>query len=108
MMEAATARPQEMIALDRANEVRLARANIKTQLRDGISPVRYIMQPTEELKGAKVSEILRACKGLGRVKTSAVLRDVPMSEHWTFEQMTERQKAVLIRRLRETAMGESW
>src|SRR3712207_6995848 len=55
--------------LFRSNRVRFARAATKRALKTGeLDIYDLLMDPSEELKGAKVEEMLLAVRGMGRIK----------------------------------------
>src|ERR671919_2426706 len=63
-------------ALEEANRVRFARAATKRDLKSGrLAIYDLLMDPSEELKGAKVEEMLLAVKGMGRIKVTRVMRE---------------------------------
>src|SRR5215203_2797436 len=60
-------------ALEEANRVRFARAATKRDLKGGrLGIYDLLMDPSEELRGAKVEEMLLAVKGMGRIKVKRV------------------------------------
>src|SRR3712207_8393925 len=66
---------ERLSALEEANRVRFARADAKRGLKSGeVSLYDLLMEPSEELKGAKVEEILLAVRGMGRVKVTKIGR----------------------------------
>jgi hypothetical protein len=80
--------------------VRFARANAKRELKDGSLHVYdLLMDPSEELKGAKVEEILLAMRGMGRVKVTRIMREAGVSRSKTLVGLTHGQRDRLLRAL---------
>ncbi len=64
---------QALEALGRANEVRLGRANVKRQLRDGTLSLDAAFD-LDEVQTMAVYKLLTAAKGIGPSKASKMLR----------------------------------
>lgn len=78
--------------------MRFARASAKRDLKSGeLGIYDLLMDPSEELKGAKVEEMLLAVRGLGRIKVTRVLRDARISRSKTLVGLTHGQRDRLIR-----------
>jgi guanylate kinase len=76
-------------ALEEANRVRFARAATKRDLKSGrLGIYELLMDPSEELKGAKVEEMLLAVKGMGRIKVTRVMREAGISRSKTLVGLT--------------------
>jgi hypothetical protein len=87
-------------ALEEANRVRFARAQTKRDLKSGrLGIYDLLMDPSEELRGAKVEEMLLAVKGMGRIKVTRVMRDSGISRSKTLVGLTHGQRDRLIRAL---------
>jgi hypothetical protein len=87
-------------ALEEANRVRFARADAKRGLKSGdVGVVDLLMDPSEELKGAKVEEMLLAVRGMGRVKVTRVMREAGVSRAKTLVGLTHGQRDRLLRAL---------
>ena len=85
-------------ALEEANRVRFARADAKRDLKSGhLAIYDLLMDPSEELKGAKVEEMLLAVKGMGRIKVTRVMREAAISRSKTLVGLTHGQRDRLIR-----------
>lgn len=85
-------------ALEEANRVRFARAGAKRDLKSGeLDIYDLLMEPSEELKGAKVEEMLLAMRGMGRIKVMRVLREAGISNAKTLVGLTHGQRDRLIR-----------
>ncbi len=91
---------QRLRALEEANRVRFARADAKRDLRSGeLALYDLLMDPSEELKGAKVEEMLLAVRGMGRVKVTKILREAGVSRSKTLVGLTHGQRDRLIKAL---------
>jgi hypothetical protein len=87
-------------ALEEANRVRFARAATKRLLKSGeLSIYQLLMDPSEELKGAKVEEMLLAVRGMGRIKVTRIMREAGVSRAKTLVGLTHGQRDRLIRAL---------
>ena len=92
---------QRLLALRRANEVRLARARLKKELAVGSRRIEDILlEPPELARGAKVHDLLLAVPKLGQVRVSRLLRHCRISETKTLGGLSERQRTELIASLR--------
>lgn len=93
---------QRMAALKIANEVRSRKAALKRDLRENRSLVlKAICDPPVWLRNAKVEEILLATRGFGRVKVREMLRAAEIAPSKTVGGITDRQRVLLLRRLRD-------
>jgi hypothetical protein len=89
---------QRRNALEEANRIRFARAAAKRELKSG-SLIIYdlLMYPSEELKGAKVEEMLLAMRGMGRVKVTRIMREAGISRSKTLVGLTHGQRDRLLK-----------
>jgi hypothetical protein len=100
--------PQYMRALQRANAVRLARAELKRQVADGkISAAEAILTCPSEIEGMTVTDILMSQRRWGRTRCRSVLIAVPLSESKTVGSMTDRQRQVLAALLADPASASA-
>ena len=91
---------ERLSALEEANRVRFARADAKRDLRSGdLGIYDLLMDPSEELKGAKVEEMLLAVRGMGRVKVTRLMREAGVSRSKTLVGLTHGQRDRLIKAL---------
>ena len=91
-----TPAPQHLRALARANEVRLARAELKRQIGEGeISAAHVILECPWEAASMTVSDLLTSQRRWGTTRCRKLLQSVPMSENKTVGSMTERQRQAL-------------
>ena len=92
---------QRMDALQRANEIRTRRAQLKRDLKAGkISIHQLLSQPPEYLETAKVFDMLLAVPKYGRVKANKVLTQCRISPSKTIGGLSERQRSELVSMLR--------
>lgn len=86
--------------MEEANRVRFARADAKRHLKSGTLDIYdLLMDPLEELKGAKVEEMLLAVRGMGRVKVTRILREAGVSRAKTLVGLTHGQRDRLLKAL---------
>jgi hypothetical protein len=88
---------QRMDALKRANDVRVRRAQLKKDLKDGTVRIEKILgKPPEFVETAKVIDILMAVPKFGRVKAARFLNTCRISQSKTVGGLSDRQRAELI------------
>lgn len=88
--------PQYMRALQRANTVRLARADLKRRVAEGkISAAEAILSCPPEIEGMAVADLLMSQRHWGQTRCRTVLTTIPVSESKTVGSMTDRQRRVL-------------
>jgi hypothetical protein len=88
---------QRMDALKRANDVRVKRAQLKKDLKDGKVKIQTILgNPPEYVETAKVVDILMAVPKFGRVKAGRFLNVCKISPSKTVGGLSERQRTELI------------
>jgi hypothetical protein len=96
--------PQHLQALQRANAVRLARADLKRRVAEGeISAAEVILSAPWEADSMTVSDLLTSQRRWGNTRCRKFLQCVPMSETKTIGSMTDRQRHALAEML---ATGE--
>jgi len=99
--------PQHLRALARANEVRLARAELKRRVTDGeISAAEVILESPWEAASMPVAELLCAQRRWGSTRCRKFLQCIPMSETKTVGSMTDRQRRAVAQLLTEGAGAE--
>ena len=92
---------QRMEALQRANDIRVRRAQLKRDLKDGRVQIESILlDPPEYVSTAKVFDMLMAVPKFGRVKANRVLQQCRISPSKTIGGLTDRQRAELVDLLR--------
>jgi hypothetical protein len=88
---------QYLRALNRANEVRLARAELKRQVADGrISAAEVILHCSPEIQRMTVADLLLSQHRWGPTRCRRLLIEIPLSENKTVGSMTERQRHALV------------
>jgi len=88
--------PQHLKALERANQVRLARAALKRQVAAGNrSAAEVIMASPWEAESMSISELLMSQRRWGRTRCRRVLLSLGLPENKQIGTMTERQRAAL-------------
>jgi len=92
---------QRMEALQRANQIRTQRAQLKRDLRAGKTTIdRLLVSPPEYLETAKVFDMLLATPKFGRVKANKILQQCRISPSKTVGGLSERQRTELVDLLR--------
>ena len=92
----APAGPQYMRALERANKVRLARAELKRRVAVGeIEVADVILECPWEADSMAVADLLMSQRRWGQTCCRKFLSQIPMSEKKTVGSMTERQRRTL-------------
>jgi hypothetical protein len=92
----APAGPQYMRALERANKVRLARAELKRRVAVGdIAVADVILECPWEAESMAVADLLMSQRRWGQTRCRKFLSQIPMSEKKTVGSMTERQRRTL-------------
>jgi len=86
-----------MEALRRANDIRVRRAQLKRDLKDGRVSVDAILRsPPDYVETAKVFDILMAVPKFGRVKAARFLNQCRISQSKTVGGLSDRQRAELV------------
>ena len=104
---ATVAPPQHMRALERANKVRLARAELKRKvaLRE-TDVVDVILGCPWEAESMEVADLITSQRRWGHTRCRKLLAQVPMSETKPIGSMTERQRLRLSELLHAAESGE--
>ena len=93
---------QRIDALNRANEIRTLRAQLKRDLKAGTASIQaLLLDPPAYLQTAKVLEILLALPKIGKVKATKILDSCRVSPNKTIGGLTDRQRAELAARLNQ-------
>jgi hypothetical protein len=88
--------PQHLQALSRANEVRLARAELKRRVATGETTAgAVILESPWEAQSMSVADLLMSQRRWGITRCRKVLGQVPVSETKTVGSLTERQRRAL-------------
>ena len=88
---------QRREALQRANDIRVRRAQLKKDLKSGDAQIEEILSdPPEYVSTAKVFDMLMAVPKFGRVKAARFLNTCRISQSKTVGGLSDRQRAELI------------
>ena len=105
----APAGPQYMRALERANKVRLARAELKRRVSSGeLGAAEVILDCPWEAESMAVADLLMSQRRWGQTRCRKFLSQVPMSEKKTVGSMTDRQRRTLAAMLSAAQRGRAW
>ena len=85
--------PQHLQALERANQVRLARAELKRSVAAGTQTAAdIVLACPPEAEGMAIADLLMSQKRWGRTRCRKFLAAIPLSENKTIGSMTDRQR----------------
>lgn len=92
---------QRLRALNRANEIRSARAQLKRDLKAGKTKIEtLLLDPPEYVLSAKAFDMILAVPKYGRVKANKILGQCRISPSKTIGGLSERQRNELVSMLR--------
>jgi hypothetical protein len=95
-----TREPDRLRALQRANEIRAARAELKRQIADGaIAAAEVILQPPPAASNWLLAELLMTQKQWGRAKCRRFLLHNQINEFKSLGELTDRQRQMLAQQL---------
>ena len=98
--------PQHMRALERANQVRLARAELKRRVADGeVDVAAVILECPWEAQSMAISDLLMSQRRWGQTRCRKFLAQIPLSENKTVGSLTERQSRRLAELLESGRAG---
>ena len=104
MGETARAGQQHLLALEVANRVRLARAEMKRRVADGeLSAADVVGNCPWEAHSMSISTLLLSQKRWGRARCRRVLVSIGVAENKPVGSLTERQRMALVKALRPKA-----
>lgn len=84
---------QRMAALKRANDIRVARADTKRDLKAGREDVvALVCHPPESLHTMRLYDLLQAVPKIGKVKAKSILTGARISESKTLLGLSDRQR----------------
>jgi hypothetical protein len=102
-----TREPQRLRALERANEIRLARAELKRRIADGqVSAAQVILTPPNEASSWAIGDLLMSQRRWGSTRCRKFLVRNQINETKALGALTERQRRLLAGQL-GTVKGES-
>lgn len=94
------ATPQHLQALERANTVRLARAELKRQVAAGkVAAADVIIDCPWEAESMSVSDLITSQRRWGRTRCRRLLQAIPVPEQKTIGSLTDRQRRALAEQL---------
>jgi hypothetical protein len=92
---------QRLDALQEANRIRFARANLKRDLKSGRKSIQdIILNPPEYVMTMKVFDLALACPKYGRVKVNKIFTKCRISPSKTIGGLSSRQRGEMISMLR--------
>jgi hypothetical protein len=95
-----TTEPQRLRALVRANEVRLARAELKRRIADGdVSVAEVILDPPQEVSSWAIGDLLLSQRRWGSTRCRKFLARNHITETKPVGALTERQRRLLAAQL---------
>ena len=95
--------PQHIRALERANRVRLARANLKRRIADGeLGVADVILGRPWEAETMPVCDLLLSQRRWGHQRARKALAAIPISETKELGSLTDRQRRALAQKLGRT------
>jgi hypothetical protein len=88
--------PQCLTALDRANDVRLARAQLKRRIRaGGLAVAEVLLTSPWQTRTMSVGELLMSQRGWGGVRARRLLLSLAVPENKQIGTLTERQRLAI-------------
>lgn len=102
----AVAAPQHLRALEHANRIRLARAELKRRIGAGaLSAAEVLSEPPPEVDSMSISELLMSQRRWGRARCRRLLVTLGVPENKRIGTLTERQRVGLFELLAGKAPG---
>jgi len=99
--------PQRLRALERANEVRLARAGLKRRIATGeVSAAEIILASPPEASSWAVGDLLMSQRRWGTTRCRKLLMRLQIAENRQIGQLTDRQRRELASHLEARAQEE--
>ena len=88
--------PQCLQALERANDVRLARAQLKRRVKaGGLAAAEVVLTSPWQTRTMSVAELLMSQRGWGRVRTRRLLLSLAVPENKQIATLSERQRLAI-------------
>ncbi len=104
-----TPEPQRMQALERANQIRLARAELKRRIAQGrMSAAEVILGCPEAASSWSVGELLMSQRRWGNSRCQKFLRRMQINELKPIGQLTERQRQLIAAQLDSCTLVSSF
>ncbi|MGB0873306.1 MAG: hypothetical protein ACPGWS_07695 [Solirubrobacterales bacterium] len=87
---------QNMRALEQANRIRLARAELKRRIARGdVGVAEVLLDPSDEIAGMEISELLTSQKRWGSTRCAKFMDSIGLQETKTIKSLTERQRSAM-------------
>jgi hypothetical protein len=87
---------QNMRALEQANRIRLARAELKRRIAKGdVAVAEVLLDPSDEVAGMEISELLTSQKRWGSTRCTKFMDSIGLQETKTIKSLTERQRSAM-------------
>ncbi len=98
--------PQHLRALERANRVRLARADLKRRIGAGdVTVADVVADPPWQIESMAISELLMSQRRWGRARCRRLLLSLGVAENKKIGTLTERQRGAVAAMLAERDAG---
>ena len=102
-----TRAPQRLQALERANEIRLARAELKRRIAYGaVSAAEVILEPPSEANSWAIGDLLLSQRRWGQTRSRKFLMRNQINETKPVGALTDRQRRILADQLSSSAARE--
>ena len=102
-MRTPAASPQPLRALELANRVRRARAELRTAIADGrVSAADVILICPSEIGSVRIVELLSSQRGWGEIRSRTLLAQLAVREDKMIESLTERERRAIASLLTQT------
>lgn len=87
---------QNMRALEQANRIRLARAELKRSVAKGdVAVADVLLDPADEIAGMEISELLTSQKRWGSTRCAKFMDSIGLHETKTIKSLTQRQRSAV-------------
>jgi hypothetical protein len=101
-------RPQTLMALELANDVRRQRAELRRQLAEGtLSAAQLLLDPPPAVRGWSIGELLVSQRRWGRIRCQKFLAMNKIGESKNVRDLTERQRRLLAEQLEPSIPREA-
>lgn len=85
-----------MRALEQANRIRLARAELKRRIAKGdVAVADVLLDPSDEIAGMELYELLTSQKRWGTTRCAKFMDSIGLNETKTIRSLTERQRSAM-------------
>lgn len=87
---------QNMRALERANRIRLARAELKRRIAKGdVAVADVLLDPADEVAGMEIADLLTSQRRWGATRCTKFMDSIGLSESKTISSLTQRQRSAV-------------